>query len=234
MNIIDSETRRFGRLLHYAGVLATVLCATAGYSLLHAPLTHRISVTSDRIQELQLSVENATVIREQHRNVSQKLHEVTTRIAEVQGRVPQEADAGEFLKEVTRLAGAEHLAIKDFRPEQPENRNGYAQLQVTLKGTGSFASICTFVERLAKLKRLSKIKDLSLTAGDGSTEYPMTATLVIYFGLRGREAGSSDVMRGSTDAVMRGSPDPAFGGSVGRPATTEVGRPVTTEGERRG
>jgi Tfp pilus assembly protein PilO len=238
MDIIDNETRRFGRLLHYAGVLATVVCATAGHSLLHAPLTKRISATSDRIQELRLSVENAPVIREQHRNVSQKLHEVTTRIAEVQRRVPQQADAGEFLKEVTRLAGAEHLAIKDFRPEQPESRDGYAQLQVSLKGAGSYASICTFVEKLAKLKRLSKIKDLSLTAGDESTEYPMTATLVIYFGLSGKEA----VTRGS---VMRGSPDPAFGGAVGRPATTAVGNPATTlnsavgspattEGERRG
>jgi Tfp pilus assembly protein PilO len=137
---------------------------------------------------LRLSVKNAPVIREQHRNVSQKLHEVTTRIAKVQRRVPQEADAGEFLKEVTRLAGTEQLSIKDFHPLQPEDRNGYAQLQVTLKGSGSYASICTFVDKLAKLNRLSKIKDLSLTAGDESTEYPMTATLVIYFGLRGKEA----------------------------------------------
>jgi Tfp pilus assembly protein PilO len=112
---------------------------------------------------------------------------VTTRIAEVQRRVPRDADAGEFLKELTLLASAEQLAIKDFQPEKPENRNGYAEMQVTLKGSGSYASICAFVDRLAKLKRLSKVKDLSLSAGDGASDYPMTATLVIYFGLTGKE-----------------------------------------------
>jgi hypothetical protein len=45
--------------------------------------------------------------------------------------------------------------------------------------------VCTFIEQLTKLTRLSKIKDLTLSAGDNPAEYPMTATLVIYFGLRG-------------------------------------------------
>ena len=112
------------------------------------------------------SVQNAPVIREQHRIVSEKLHEVTTRIANVQRRVPQDSDAGEFLKQVTQLAGAEKLAIKDFHPEKPETKNGYAEMQVTLKGEGSFGSICTFVDRLNKLARLSKIKDLTLSGED--------------------------------------------------------------------
>ena len=70
-------------------------------------------------------------------------------------------------------------------------KNGYAEMQVTLKGEGSFGSICTFVDRLNKLARLSKIKDLTLSAEDNRAEYPMTATLVIYFALRGNDAESA-------------------------------------------
>src|SRR5688500_11784992 len=99
MYVIDDETRRFGRLLHYAGLLATVLCATAGYTLLHAPTSRSISDTSMRMDELMLSVKNAPIIREQHRKASERLRDITERIAEVQRRVPREADAGEFLKE---------------------------------------------------------------------------------------------------------------------------------------
>ena len=188
MQVIDEETQRFGRLLHYAGVLLMVVCTTAGYSFLHAPAVHAITETSNRIDELMLSVQNAPVIREQHRIVSAKLREVTTQIANVQRRVPQDADAGEFLTQVSELAGAEKLAIKDFHPENPESKNGYAEMQVTLKGQGSFGSICTFMDRLNKLARLSKIKDLTLTSDTDTSEYPMTATLVIYFGLRGSDA----------------------------------------------
>jgi len=185
VHVIDDETRRFGRLLHYAGMLATVLCAGVGYSFLHAPAIEAIANTSTRIEELTLSAQNAPVIREQHRKASDKLREVTTRIANVQRRVPRDANAGEFLKEVTQLASSEQLAIKGFQPEKPENKAGYAEMRVTLSGAGSFASICTFVDRLTKLTRLSKVRDLTLSASDTGTEYPMTATLVIFFGLRG-------------------------------------------------
>ena len=190
MHVIDDETRRFGRMLHYAGVLATVIGATAAYSLLYAPTVHAIAERAARIEELTLSLRNAPVVREQHRKVSEKFNEVTTRIADVQRRVPPDANAGEFLKEVTQIASAEQLAIKDFIPEKPQNRNGYAEMEVTLKGAGSFASICSFVDRLAKLNRLSKVKNLTLSAEDASGGYPMTATLVIYFGVQDSESRS--------------------------------------------
>jgi Tfp pilus assembly protein PilO len=196
MSIIDDETRRFGRLLHYVGVLVLVVCLSTGYSFLHAPAEQAIAETSNRIDELMQSIQNAPVIRQQHGIVSAKLSEVTTRIANVQRRVPNDAGAGEFLRQVTELAEEEKLAIKDFRPnENPEVKNGYAELQVTLKGEGSFGSVCTFVERLNKLARLSKIKDLSLTSETETTKYPMTATLVIYFGLRANEAEADQEKR---------------------------------------
>lgn len=189
MAVIDEELRRFGRMLHYAGLLATVLCVAAGYSFVHAPSIDAVADTSARIEELKLSIENAPIMRVQHRKVTEKLNEVKTRIAEVQARVPRDADAGDFLKQVTQLASAEHLAINDFTPEKPEDRGGYAEMQITLKGVGTYASICSFVDRLSKLKRLSKVKDLTVSAEGDSSEYPMTATLVIFFGLSGKEAG---------------------------------------------
>jgi Tfp pilus assembly protein PilO len=186
MQVIDDESRRFGRVLHYVGVLATVVSATATYSLLHAPTAQAVASTSMKIEELTLSVQNAPMIRQQHRSVVATLSEVKKRIASVQQRVPRDADAGEFLKELTELASAEQLAIKDFQPEKPTNKDGFAEMRVTLRGQGSYASICTFLDRLSALKRLSKVKDLTLSAGERAAEYPMTATLVIYFGLRGR------------------------------------------------
>jgi Tfp pilus assembly protein PilO len=188
MHIIDDETRRFGRLLHYAGFLATVLCAVGSYSLLRGPSTRAVADIASRINEVLLSVQNAPLIRDQHRKVSETLQGVSARIAEVQRRVPRDADAGEFLKEVSHIASAEQLSIKDFQPATPMSRKGYAEMQVTLKGHGSFASICAFVDRLSKLKRLSKVKDLTVSAAESGIDYPMTATLVIYFALQGQEA----------------------------------------------
>jgi Tfp pilus assembly protein PilO len=132
MGVIDEELRRFGRLLHYAGLLATVLCAAAGYSFVHAPSIDAVANNFARIEELKLSIQNAPIIREQHLKVTKKLDEVRTRIADVQARVPRDADAGGFLKQVTQLAIAEKLAIKDFTPEKPEIRGGYTEMQIKL------------------------------------------------------------------------------------------------------
>jgi Tfp pilus assembly protein PilO len=192
VQVIDAEIRRFGRLLHYAGVLATVVCTTVGYSLLHTPTVREIGETSARIDELLQSVRNGPYLRKQHRVASEKLGQVTARIASVQRRVPREPDANEFLKEVQQLASEGKLSIKDFHPDKPEPRTGYMEMQVSLKGQGSFGSICTFVDRLTRLTRLSKIKDLTLSAGEDANGYPMTATLVIYFGLRGKEAAQQE------------------------------------------
>jgi Tfp pilus assembly protein PilO len=191
MQVIDEDTKRFGRLLHYAGVLATVICTTVGYSFLHAPAVHEIAETSAKIDDLLASVHNGPVTREHHRIAVEKLHEVITRIANLQRRVPRDADAGAFLKEVTQIAKSDQLAIKDFHPEKPEVKTGYAEMQVTLKGQGSFGSVCSFIDQLTKLTRLSKVKDLTVSVGENATEYPMTATLVIYFGLRGNDEASA-------------------------------------------
>ena len=103
-------------------------------------------------------------------------------------RVPQGADDGEFLNQVTQFAQKEKLAINDFHHEKAEVKNGYAEMQVSVHGVGSFNSICAFIDGLNKLARLSKVKDLTLSAEDTAAEYPMTATLVIYFALTGDDA----------------------------------------------
>jgi Tfp pilus assembly protein PilO len=191
MDVIDRETRRFGRVLHYAGLLVAVACATLGYSLLHSPTAHAIAETLVRIEEVLLSVQNSPLIREQHRKVSETLADVTARIAEVQRRVPRDADAAAFLKEITQIASTEHLAIKDFQPGKPVSKHGYAEMHLSFKAQGSFASACSFLDRLHKLTRLSKVKDLSLSAGEDALDYPMTATLVIFFALESQDADSA-------------------------------------------
>jgi Tfp pilus assembly protein PilO len=189
--VLDDDLRRFGRLLHYGGVLLTVVCAAIGYSLLHAPTEQAIFDTSTHIEEVLLSVENAPLIRKQHAKITSTLDDVERRIAAVQSRVPANADAGDFLKEVTRIASEEQLSIRNFQPEAPVTKTGYSELEITLKGEGSFTSICRFFGRLGELSRLSKVKALTVSAGDGGSRYPMSATLIIYFGIQGSANGES-------------------------------------------
>lgn len=183
MSVLDTDTRRVGRLLHYAGLLLVAVCGSIAYDVAYVPATQGIEDTYAVIDELKKSEENAPVIRREHEKEAAHLASVTERISTLHQRVPEDADAGDFLRQVTQIAAEQHLAISNFQPDKTAEKDGYAEMEVTLTGKGGFASICRFFDRLAKLPRLSKVRQLSISNGNVPGEYAMTATLLIYFGL---------------------------------------------------
>ena len=191
MSVLDEDTRRIGRMLHYGGLLVAVVCGTIAYSVAYAPTTKGIVDTSALIDELRQSVQNGPVMRREHEKAAQELRKVTQRLETLRQRVPSDAEAGEFLRQVTQIAAGQHLAISDFQPEKTTDKDGYVEMEVTLSGTGSYRGICSFFDELSKLPRLSKVKNLTLSAGSTPDEYPMKATLVIYFGLESSDAADT-------------------------------------------
>jgi Tfp pilus assembly protein PilO len=189
--VIDHETQRFGRLLHYAGVAVVLVFGAAGYAWLYTPVESNILDAAMRIDELAQSKQNAEAIRQEHDRLSSRLQDIGARYGALQQRVPETAEAGSFLKFVSEIAHEENLAINNFQPGKTFEGDGYTALEVMLNGKGSFASISSFFDRLSKIQRLSKVKDLSITAERQSDGYPMKATIVIYFGLKG-DGKSSD------------------------------------------
>lgn len=186
-----------GRLLHYAGLLVAVVCGTVGYALAYAPMTKNIENTNALIDELKQSVQNGPVIRREHERASQYLKQVTARLEALRRRVPTDAEAAEFLRQVTQIATEERVALSNFQPEKTTRSDGYAEMEVSLTGKGSFAGICSFLDRLGKLPRLSKVKSLSISVGNSPSEYPMKATLLIYFGMQDADAAPpKEVRRG--------------------------------------
>jgi Tfp pilus assembly protein PilO len=189
--VLDTETVRFGRLLHYAGVAITLLCAAMAYTYLFTPIEKDIFDVSVRIDELSESSRNAPAIHSEHEKLSGRLKDIAARYAALQGRVPGSAEAGSFLKYVSDIARQENLSISDFQPAKSVEGDGFTAMEVVLSGRGSFGSICTFFDRLSKVARLSKVKDLNVAIGDDGADYPMKTTLVIYFGLTDTRAAAA-------------------------------------------
>jgi len=189
--VLDDETLKFGRLLHYAGVAMALLCAAAGYAWLYAPIETQIFDAAVRIDELNLSKQNAATIRQEHSRLSKRLHEIGVQYAGLQQRVPLTAEAGSFLKNVSDIAREEDLIISNFQPASSIDGAGYTAMEVMLDGRGSFKSISSFFDRLSKIQRLSKVKSLTLKVEQQTDDYPMQATIVIYFGLDSNSTGAT-------------------------------------------
>jgi len=196
-DVLDSETRRFGWLLHCVGCILVLLCGSLGYTLIYERAEGSIAELAASIQELKLSVQNAPTIRRTHEQLTQRLDALRQGMAGLQQRVPLETDAGKFLKDITIIAEHETLEISNFQPDKPVIREGFTEMEVTLTGQGDFESICTFFDRLNKSSRLTKVKNLNISASSMAEKLPMSATLIIYFGLRGSDqAKSEEVQRG--------------------------------------
>jgi type IV pilus assembly protein PilO len=196
--VIDDETLRFGRLLHYAGLAIVLIACALAYNWFYAPLEAEILDAEMKIDELAVAGENTTVIRQEHERLTARLRQIEARYAALEQRVPLNAEAGSFLKHISEIASQEQLTISNFQPAQSVQGNGYAAMEVLLDGKGTFKSICSFFDRLSKLQRLSKVKDLSVSVDPQSDDYPIKATIVIYFGLKGEAAATSggEVRRG--------------------------------------
>ena len=196
--VLDDNTLRFGRLLHYAGLAVVLICGAVAYSWLYEPVEINILDTQMKIDELAISRQNAAVIRREHARLTSQLHEIKARYLALEQRVPINAEAGRFLKHVSEIAQEEQLAISNFQPAQSIPGDGYTAMEVLLEGKGTFKSICSFFDRLSKIQRLSKVRRLSVTVNPQADVYPMEATIVIYFGLKAQrpDAGQKGAGRG--------------------------------------
>jgi len=195
--VLDDETLRFGRLLHYAGLAIVLVVGAMAYNGFYAPMETDLLDTEMKIDELAVAGQNAETIRREHERLSSHLQDIQARYSALEQRVPLNAEAGSFLKHVSEIAHEEELVITNFQPAQSVQGDGFTAMEVMLDGKGTFKSICSFFERLSKIQRLSKVKDLSVGVDAQSDDYPMKATIVIYFGLQGDEAtAGGEVSRG--------------------------------------
>lgn len=195
--VLDHETLLFGRLLHYAGLAIVLVVGAATFHWFYRPLEAELLSAEMQIDALAVAQQNAPAIRREHARLSRLFQEIEARYTALEERVPIEAEAGSFLKHVSEIADEEKLAISSFQPAQSVEGDGYTALEVMLDGRGSYQSICSFFDRLAKMQRLSKVKDLSIGIDPESDNYPMKATIVIYYGLKPRTAAAArEVTRG--------------------------------------
>jgi Tfp pilus assembly protein PilO len=194
----DDETLRFGRLLHYAGLAIVLVTAALAYHWFYSPVEADILDAEMKIDALDVAKNNFNVILREHDRLTSHLQEIEARYAALEERVPINAEAGGFLKHISEIAGEEHLEISNYQPADVTiPGNGYAAMEVMLDAKGNYQSICRFFDRLSRIQRLSKVKDLSVSVDPLSDDYPLKATIIIYFGLKGEiDRAGEEVKRG--------------------------------------
>ncbi len=184
--IHDAETRQFGRMLHYAGILITVVGGVLVYSLLYSPMVDATVDYRNKIELVKYELKYVPEIREQHTKLAERLSDFNQRITKLRQRVPAEAGEWEFLAQITEMAEQEGIRnpLTDMGRSDEGRDARYSHITMSLRGLGRYESLCRLLDRIRRLPRLSKVVELGLkTEFDGQEEYPIDLTLLIYFDL---------------------------------------------------
>lgn len=180
----DRKLRALGWWLHGLGVLVALAIAWLSHLLVCRPLGARTAACLEQTAELETVIRREAPIRAERARLREDLAAARQQAVLLRTRIPDKPQEADFLADVSRLAHEVGLQIQDYRPGVPVSGPSYAVLQVDLICSGSYRSICSFLDQLSKLPRYSTMARLQIDADGKSPEYSAKISVILYYGVR--------------------------------------------------
>jgi len=175
--------RKLGLLLHGVGLLPVLLGCVATYFGVFVGFAEQKRGYAEKIERLEGLMRTAKSVRDEHSKLKASMAEVEERAATVRQRIPEQPREAEFLRNVTQIASAEGLNIRDYQRGAVTPQDDHQRLEVRLSCEGEYPSICGFLDQLAGLPRISTINKMEVSANHETGVYPFDLTVVLYFGI---------------------------------------------------
>lgn len=186
MRIVGSLTeklssRQLSVAIHSTGIVIAVAIVIVGYGT-------TFSSTEGQKAEW---IESATASRELLVNKDQiiadremmecELFALSRRLEELTSLIPDSPDESRFLVQLAELASTSKLAIENFRPGPAEDSHNVKRIRVLLTGAGTYECVCTFLDGLHALPRLTHVSRLKIAPQNEADLYPVEMELSIFF-----------------------------------------------------
>ncbi len=170
--------RLVARALGAAAILALLVC---WWQFLVAPLNEaRQSLEQDRIEVESLHLQQPVLAAAL--KASQASTETWQQIsAQLQQRAMPAQDDIDFLDWINEQAQATGLSIKDFRPSGRDSVGDYEGRGLMLSTSGSFDSICKFLEAMRHCPRMNRITSVEIVPeGNQRESFAMSLRVVLF------------------------------------------------------
>ena len=186
---------RHERLFNIGGLAAAIVTVFAAWFFVWRPIESEIKTTRTRLaaQAQFITTSSATIEKEAaiHKQVAdlQKKHDA------VLARIPDAAQANEFLHHLDDLAKESDFAIRNYTPRETAVHSAWSVQNFRVTGQGSFAAICRFLIALENQQRLSRIHDLSISKNKDAKTCTLTMSVAAYYAMRQAEVEVKGVVR---------------------------------------
>ncbi len=172
---------RFG-WREFVFLFVLVAMPVSSYWFVFRPQNEEIQTAKKEIEHKELMLERLSAATAQRSSLSEENDRIAAAIDLVEGRLPDGKEVDVILEQVSELARKSRLQLPKVKTQKPVAAARYMEQPLEMEMRGDFDAFYSFLLRLEKLDRITRMLDLEIERVDKEDGY-MTAKfmLSIYF-----------------------------------------------------
>ena len=175
-------------LIHLAcqafGASVMIVGGVLGYLFVFQPMAEAHAEVRSEFERCEQLLEEGPAIHRRFADLNSNVDGLQAAMRKSVDRVPKGPEEAEFLAQAAQLARMAELEIVDYRAGDVIAKANHHEMTLALSTSGTYASICLFLEQLKKLPRLCRVAEVKVATEQQSDVYPCEMTLTIYYGLK--------------------------------------------------
>ncbi|QEG34199.1 Pilus assembly protein, PilO [Bythopirellula goksoeyrii] len=181
-NSQDRQIASLGWALHGAGCLLVVASVGAYIALVTRPLNAQMDQGTFRVEQLKELLDRSPQVRLAYSKNKEEFRSLKESVEETLLRLPKELEEMEFIGQINSVAQTSGIEIVGYQMGPVEQLESYSRAEITFQCSGSFASICMFLDKVDHLPRLTEVSRLEIESEQNLERYPVQVNFVLYFG----------------------------------------------------
>jgi len=164
-------------------ILLLLAMPVAAYFFVFRPRNIQHTEVMQEIHQKQVKLEQLKVATRNITDLGKEIDKLSETIDLFQQKLPAEREVEVMLKQIWELAAKHRLVPKSIRTDKPVTAAQYAELPINMTIVGNFDGFYSFLLDLEKLRRITRMPQMSLEKIRKNKEGQMEARVVlsIYF-----------------------------------------------------
>jgi Tfp pilus assembly protein PilO len=126
-------------------------------------LQRMLSEAQGSVDERLALLEHQLELQSNAESLADQLRSLQETIQSMRSKLPETAEESEFLNQLSEMAVATGVSISDYRPGGVSNRGDCKSLELKVRGTAPYASLCCWLASLKDLPRVVRLSQLTVS-----------------------------------------------------------------------
>lgn len=143
-----------------AGTVA-VVCGFY-YLSLYSPVGEELVVAQGEVEKLNVEVTQKLGIANNLTKFEAEVERLDVELKRALAELPDKKEIPQLLERISDKARDAGLLVNVFKPQQPQNKNFYAELPIQIEVEGGYHQVATFFDEVGHLERIVNLDQVSM------------------------------------------------------------------------